>query len=314
VDAYGNQTWLQYQPQAKFSGQTPFTSNKDFLTYGIKATQILYDFGKTSSSIDAAKYQLKAKEIETEKARNRSALDFIITYYDLLEAEKLAQVAGQDVQRYEAHKKDAGSRFSAGVVTKNEVLEADVKFANSRQDSLTAENLKSLRASRLNSLLLRPLNDIVQLEEVKKSPSAGITLEEAWATAEAASPEIRVIDAEILSKGESVNVARAEYMPNFFLSGGYQYQENAYVVHQNNWSVIAGVNINLWSGGATDSKVGMSKGELLSLKLMRDKIIDAVRLDVKSAYLDLQSSSQKIDVMKTSVAQAEENLRLQQLR
>jgi outer membrane protein TolC len=47
---------------------------------------------------------------------------------------------------------------------------------------------------------------------------------------------------------------------------------------------------------------------------MRDKIIDAVRLDVKSAYLDLQSSSQKIDVMKTSVAQAEENLRLQQLR
>jgi outer membrane protein len=314
VDAYGNQTWLRYQPEAKFGSQTVPTSNDNFLTYGIKATQILYDFGKTSSSIDAAKYQLKAKEIETEKARNRSALDFIIAYYDVLEAEKLAQVAGEDVQRYEAHKKDAGSRFSAGVVTKNEVLEADVKFANSRQDSLTAENLKSLRASRLNSLLLRPLNDIVQLEEVKASPSAGITLEEAWATAEAASPEIRVIDAEILSKGESVNVARAEYMPNFFLSGGYQYQENAYVVHQDNWSVIAGVTINLWSGGATDSKVGMSKGELLSLKLTRDKIIDAVRLDVKSAYLDLQSSAQKIDVMKTSVAQAEENLRLQQLR
>jgi outer membrane protein len=314
VDAYGNQTWLKNQPQAKFSGQAVPTSDKDYLTYGIKATQILYDFGKTSSSIDAAKYQLKAKEIETEKTRNRAALDFIIAYYDVLEAEKLAKVADEDVQRYAAHKKDADARYSAGVVTRNEVLEADVKLADARQQALTAENLKSFRISRLNSLLLRPLNDVVQLEEVKKSPSAGITLEDAWTTAEAASPEIRVIDAEILGKGERVNVARSEYMPSFFLSGGYQYQENSYVVHQDNWSVIAGVNINLWSGGATDSRVGMAKAELLSLKLTRDKIVDAVRLDVKSAYLDLQSSAQKIDVMKTSVAQAEENLRLQQLR
>jgi outer membrane protein len=314
VDLYGNETWLRYQPEAK----TPFgalpTSQDKFLTYGVRATQVLYDFGKTSSSIDAAQYGLKAREIETLRARNRSSLEFIVAYYDLLEAEKLLRVAGEDVQRYEAHKKDADVRFSAGVVTKNEVLEADVKLADSRLQYLTAENLRSLRASRVNSLLLRPLNDAVQLEEVKKAPSAGITLEQAWAAAEAESPELKVIDAGIRAKEESVKAVQAEYLPNFFLSGGYQYQENQFMVHEDNWSLIAGVNINLSSGGATTSRVGMGKGELLSLRITRDKLLDAVRLDVKSAYLDLQSSMQKIDVMKTSVASAEENLRLQRLR
>jgi outer membrane protein len=314
VDLYGNETWLRYQPEAKFGTLVAPTSQDKFLTYGVRATQLLYDFGKTSSSIDAAKYGLKAREIETQRAKNRAALEFIIAYYDLLESEKLLQVAGEDVQRYEAHKKDAEVRYNAGVVTKNEILEADVTLADSRQRYLTADNLRSLRASRLNSLLLRPLNDAVQLEEVKKAPSAGITLEQAWAAAETESPEIQVIDAGIQAKEESIKSVQAEYLPNFFLSGGYEYLENQYMVHQDNWSLIAGVNLNLSSGGATSSRVGMAKGELLSLRITRDKIVDAVRLDVKSAYLDLQSSSQKIEVTKTSVASAEENLRLQRLR
>ena len=58
----------------------------------------------------------------------------------------------------------------------------------------------------------------------------------------------------------------------------------------------------------------MARAELRSLKLTRDKLLDDIRLEVKSAYLDLQSSAQKIEVSKTAVAQAEENLRLQRLR
>jgi len=314
IDAYANQTWLANQPAAKTPFGTMFTSNDRYYAYGLSATQILYDFGKTYSSIDAAKYALKAKEIETRRAANRASLDFIIAYYDLLEADKQLQVAGEDVQRYEGHKKDADARYSAGVVTRNEVLEADVKLADSRQRLLLAENLRSFRASRINSQLLRPLNDPVQPEETAKSPLPAITLEQAWAAAEAGSPEIQVIDAGISGQEESINSIRSEYLPNLFLQGGYQYQENRYVLHQDNWSLLAGISINLSSGGATRARVAAGKAELQSLRITREKIIDAVRLDVKNAHQDLRSSEQRIEVMKTSVAQAEENLRLQRLR
>jgi outer membrane protein TolC len=315
VDLYGRETWLRYEPRAKFGPNVVVPTSQDqFLTYGVRATQLLYDFGKTSSSIDAAKYGLQAREVETLRAKNRSAMEFIITYLDLLESEKLLQVAAEEVKQYEAHRRDAGVRYDAGVVTKNEVLQADVTLADSRQRYLTADNLRSLRASRVNSLLLRPLNGTVQPEEVQKSPSSGITLESAWTVAEAESPEIRVIDAGILAKEESIKATQAEYLPSFYLSGGYEYLENQYMVNQNNWSLIAGVNINLSSGGASSSRMHMGRSELASLRMIRDKIVDAVRLDVKGAYLDLQSSAQKIEVTKTAVAQAEENLRLQRLR
>jgi outer membrane protein TolC len=314
VDLYGRETWLRYQPEAK----TPFgafpTSQDRFTTYGVRATQMLYDFGKTSSSIDAAKFGLKAREIGTVRVRNQSALDFIVSYLDLLESEKLLHVAEEEVTRYEAHRKDAEARLKAGVITKNEVLQSEVTLADSRQRLLSAEDLRSLRASRINSLLLKPLNDPVQADEVKPGPATGITLEAAWAAAEAESADLRDLDAKIAAKSESVRTIEAEYLPTFYLSGGYEYQENRYRVHQDNWSLIAGVNVNLSSGGASRSRAGMANSELRSLKLVREKMLDAVKLAVKAAYLDQQTSRQKVEVANTAVAAAVENLRLHRLR
>jgi outer membrane protein TolC len=314
VNAFGSETWLRHEPTAR----TPFgsfvTAQDKFLTYGVTANQLLYDFGKTSSSIDAAKFNLRAREIETQRARNRAALDFVLSYYDLLEADKLLLVSSEEVKQYEAHKHDAEVRLDAGIVTRNEVLQADVALADSRQRFLIAENNRSLRASRLNSLLLRPLNEAVQAEEVTKTPSAGITLDQAWAAAEAESPEIRVIDANVHAKEENVDVIRSEYFPKLYLSGGYQYQENEHLIYPRNWSLILGANFNLFGGGATAARMHVGKSELASLRTTRDKILDAVRLDVKAAFLNLHSSTRQIEVTRTAVAQAEENLRLQRLR
>jgi outer membrane protein len=314
VDLYGRETWLQYIPEAKFGDLTVPTSQDQFLTYGVKATQLLYDFGKTSSSIDAAKYGLRAREIMTSQSKNQAALDFIIAYLDLLEAEKLLTVSQEEIKQYEAHKKDTETRYRAGVITKNEVLQVNVTLADSQQRLLTSENLCSLRESKINSLLLKPLNDAVQPEEIRASPAAGLTLDDAWAGAEASRSLLKEMDATIAAKEQNVQSTQAEYLPTFYVSGGYEYSENKYMVHQDNWSAIVGVNINLFSGGASDSKIGMARAELRSLKLSRDKLLDTIRLEVKSAYLDLQSSSKKMEVTKAAVEQAEENLRLQHLR
>jgi outer membrane protein TolC len=250
----------------------------------------------------------------TGQSKNQAALDFIIAYLDLLEAEKLLTVSQEEIKQYEAHKKDTETRYRAGVITKNEVLQVNVTLADSQQRLLTSENLCSLRESKINSLLLKPLNDAVQPEEIRRSPAAGLTLDEAWAGAEASRSLLKEIDAAIAAKEQNVQSTQAEYLPTFYVSGGYEYLENKYMVHQDNWSAIVGVNINLFSGGASDSKIGMARAELRSLKLSRDKLLDTIRLEVKSAYLDLQSSSKKMEVTKAAVEQAEENLRLQHLR
>src|SRR5512143_1008461 len=197
VDLYGRETWLQYQPQVVTPNGAFAMSQQKFATYGVRATQLLYDFGKTSAGIDAARYGLQSREIETVFVKNQSALEFVVAYLDLLESDKLLQVATEEGKNYEAHKKDTEVRFKAGVVTRNEVLQVDVTLADSRQRLLSAENLRSVRESRINSLLLRPLNDPVGPEEIKAGPVTNMTLDEAWASAEASRPRLKEMDAMI---------------------------------------------------------------------------------------------------------------------
>jgi outer membrane protein TolC len=316
VDVYARETWLRDQPGVKFgpAGTTAFTSEDQFLTYGFKATQVLYDFGKTSSAVTAAKEGLRAREAGTFRTQNRAALEFVNAFFDLLEARELLKVAQDEVTRYEAHRKDAESRLRAGVVTRNEVLQADVILSDSKLRLVNAENALSVRESRVNSLLVRPLNDPVQPSEIVGTPALPATIEECWAAAEKDSPDLRDIDARIRAKEASASSVRSEYLPTLYVSGGYEYSQNQYQIHEDNWTVIAGVNINLFAGGSTSSRVGVTKAEAASLKISRERLLDNLRLDAKAAWLDLQSSRKKIEVAMAAVAQAEENLRLTRLR
>jgi outer membrane protein TolC len=314
VDLYARETWLHYQPAVKVPVGSFYTSQDQFFTYGVWAKQVLYDFGKTSSSITAARETLRAQEASTYRTRNRAALEFIFAYIDLIEAGELLKVAQDEVVLYQAHRSDAEARYKAGVVTRNEVLQADVMLADSQQRLLTAENTRSLRASRVNSLVMRPLNDPVQALEPVGTPPIPLTLEEAWTAAEQDNPDIRDLEARINARESHVSSIRSEHLPTVYVAGGYEYSENEYQVHPDNWSLVAGVNVNLFAGGSTSARVGMARSELIALKVSREKLVDAVRLEAKSAWLDLQSSRKKIEVAQTAVAQATENLRFARLR
>jgi outer membrane protein TolC len=194
------------------------------------------------------------------------------------------------------------------------VLQAEVLLADSKQRLLTAEHTRTLRASRINSILRRPLNEPVRAEAFTGAAFGAVPLEQAWAEAEQSNPDLKDMDARVRAKDENISAIRSDYLPTIYVSGGYEYQENKYQLHQDTWMVMAGVNVNLFAGGSTSAKVGAAKSEALTLKLSREKLLDAVRLDVQSAWLDLQSSTQKVQVAQAAVAQAAENLRLQRLR
>mgnify|MGYP006268516717 CR=1 FL=1 len=215
------------------------------------------------------------------------------------------KVAEEEVTRYDAHLKDAAARLKAGVVTRNEVLQAEVTLADSQQRLLTAENNQALRASRVNSLLLRPLTEDVHPQEIVGTPVQVMTLEEAWSSAEAQNPDLRDLEARIHAKEENVSFLRGEYLPQIYVSGGYEYNENQYMVNQDNWSVIAGVSMSLFAGGSTGAKVGAAKSEVLSLRMSREKLLDAVRMSAQAAWLEVQSSQKKIQVALAAVGQAQ---------
>jgi outer membrane protein len=292
INASLSQTFLAYQPDAIFMSQTVPMSEKDFLSYSLSIQQTLYDFKKNSSSYEASKLILETKKFDTSRIKNLVSLDFAVIYFDLLESGKMILVAEKEVERLESHLRDAKNLYDEGVITKNDLFQAEVRLSDARQRLFAVRNLRAINASRLNSAIARPLKTDVQVVDVKETPSDGLSmeLEKALEHAESQRPEIQIVDTtfKVLDKEEVAK--RAEYYPKFFLQGGYDFTENRYQVHEGNWSLTAGMSLNLFSGGSTKAEVLKIKQQRLKLIEQINRLIDEIKLEVEKYLFDLKTA------------------------
>jgi len=314
IDASISQTYLSNQPGGRFGPIEAFTSEKEFLSYGINVYQTLYDFGATISHYKASKIALDVSTLDITKIKNLVSLDFINTYFDLLETEKMISVAQREVESLESHLKVAQSLYSEGVITKNDLLQAEVMLSDAKQRLLTIKNIRSINASRINNILARPIDAEVQAVDMPLDISETIELEEAWETAEKERIEIKIIDNKLRILDMQETIKKSEYYPRLFAQGGYNYTENRFQLHEENWSLILGIDLNLSSGGSTRaevSKVKYSRNQLLEQKR---QLIEDIQLEVEKSYREQKNALEKIAVTKDAMSQAEENLRINKIR
>ncbi len=317
VNATINQTFLSNQPGARLGAQNLYTSERNYLSYGINAYQTLFSFGGDSSRYEASKSILDAKKLNIDLTKNIVALNFITAYFDLLETEKMLVVSKKEVERLESHRIVAKNLFNEGVITKNDLLQAEVRFSDAKQRLLTLKNVRAVSASRINNILSRPLITPVEVEDVPVNAVSADKLpaiENAWTNAENQRVELGIIDREIKAMELEEAVKKSDYLPKFFAQGGYNYAENRYQFNEENWSVVMGVNLNLFSGGSTKAEVSKARYRKEQLLEQRNKLVDDIRLDVEKNYLDIKNAEEKIKVTKDAVAQAEENLRINNIR
>lgn len=317
INAYARQTYLAYQPGARFGPQEVYTSQKEFLSYGVTLYQSLFRGGADISLYRAAQQNLDITRSNLKGLKNLVALEFINAYLDLLEIEKLLNVSQKEIESLEGHFKDAIAMYEEGMITKNEKLEIEVRLSDARQRFLSLKNQRSFYVARLNSMLLMPLDRDFIVEDIPfedKVQDIVPELEEAWQEATKNRPEIRIIESEIEAVRLQEKAKAGEYYPEVFLQAGYDYTENRYQLHEENWSLILGVSINLFKGGATASEINKLRYRESQLIEEREKLLDEIRLEVKRYLVELKNSLEKIGVTRDAVLQAEENLRINRLR
>lgn len=315
VNASLSQTLLARQPAAIFGPQAVPISERGFLSYSLNVQQVLYDFKASASRYEASKAVLRSKELDTKKVRGLVALNFALSYFDLLETEKMRLVAEKEVQRLESHLKDAKSLYKEGVITKNDLLQAEVRLSDSRQKLLSMRNLRSINASRLNNLLARPLNtEIVVLEADNRISAMEYDLTVSSESALKNRPEIHIIYETMNALKLDEASKEAEFFPRFFVKGSHDYTENRYQVHEANWSLTFGMSLNIFSGGSTKAELLKIRNRNAQLLEQKARVEDEVRLEVEKYYLDFQNAGERINVTKDAVEQAEENLRINNIK
>jgi len=315
VNAGAFQSYLEFEPAARLgAGLTAPTAQRDFYGYRLSAQQLLFDFFGASSVYKASKSILETKRLDTKRTKNLVALQFVFLYLDVLESERLIAVVEKEMEALEAQVTLSRDLYAGGVITKNDLLQAEVKLSDARQKLITAKNIRKIGGARLNALLARPPLSSVEVDDPANGSPDAFQLEEGFEVAEKERAEIQIVDLTMKALGYEETARGSEYLPRFLAEGKYDYVKNRYQVHEGYWSVNFLMNINLFSGGATRAEVEKVRSQKLKLGQERKRLIDDIRLEVEKYYLDQVNSTERLGVTEGAIAQAEENLRISRIR
>ncbi|MGE5839268.1 MAG: TolC family protein [Deltaproteobacteria bacterium] len=268
------------------------------------------------SSYRLAELGIDQSQLESELEKLDLVLRVKEAYYNILGADKAAQVAETTVESLTQTVKVARSFFEVGMIPINDVLKAEVELANAEQSLVRAKNLAQTTRSSFNTVLVRPVNAPVDVEDILVyKPELG-HYDAFEKEALVNRPEIKILDVNILQADQQIRLAKSKYYPEISLTYQYISQgdtaavKGSPFVDANHWEVLAVANWTFWEWGKT-YYAGREK-ESLKRQLMETKadVEDGVRLQVKQAMLDLDSSAKNIPTTQKGVEAGEENLRV----
>jgi len=307
-------TILNHTPTARFTGsqfavtEIPTAEDKSFL-FNTTATLPLYTSGLITNGIDAAQAELTASTHDEAKTVLDVKLSVAQAYIDVLRSRRLIDVANSNVESLSAHEKDVANFYEQGVVTKNDLLASQVSLADARQRLLQAMNNLDLARAAYNRLLARPLNQEVNIDDITAQPIQR-DLQELTSDALKKRPELAALSEQAKALEYQAAVTRSSVYPQIELSGGYNYQQNKYLVFPGLWSATMGLKWDIFDGGVARHNANALLQKADALVNLRSDAASVITLQVRQAWLDLDETLKRIQVTHDALAQAEENLRV----
>lgn len=295
-------------PQAMKTGSGALeTQESNFPYASVGLYQTLYDFGRRGSRKERAALQESAVIAGTAAVRQDVFLQVIKAYYGILESISFVTIARDEVFQREQHLKIATALHEEGVTTRNDLLQAEVKLAGSRQ-RLLAENSRLTNSwLLLNYLTGTPSGFRATLAEdgnIEPQPvmGDGKVLEK---RDEIAAQKLLVKSAESFARE-----SRNEFYPELFLKASVDYLQNSKVVEQTMVGATVGLKVNIFDGLATTSRQRQAVKLLEKERERLGSMEEAFLLEIRTARNDVSVALERIEVSKAAIRQGEENLRI----
>ena len=320
LDVSSSFTQLDEAPRFDFGGGTTsqqIFDNDNFVQAGVQVSLPLYAGGAISAGVDAAEFAAEASSEQYEAILQDIKLGTGQHYIGVLRAESGLEVAESNVKTLQAHAELARQRYEFGAVPKNDFLAASVALADAAQRKLQAENALDFARAAYNRYLNRPLDQPVSLDpnlDIDGLVPAGESLESLILMATQQRDELAVLAAEANSLRENSTAIRARSRPQFALTGGYVYMENAFLDAEEFWMAGVSFQWNLFNAGRNRDRAAALERQALAVSHTRSDVLSSISLQVRRAWNDRQEAEARTHVAESAVDQAIENLRVVQNR
>jgi outer membrane protein TolC len=292
----------------------------------LQARQVLFAGGGVTASIKGARLTREAAELEMEGIINQQLLAVRTQFYTVLLGKEKITVQEENVRLLEKQLQDAQSRYNAGSTSNFDVLRAQVALANGQPPLIQARNDYRIAIEQLRQVLgfVTPTVgvDVGRVPELSGSLAVGeplkIELTTALEAAHSKRPELQQLARIELAGEQNIKAARAGYMPEFDLVGGYLWTRNPFVATFNDnlhgWTAGVEAQWNIFDGRATAGRVVQARSQLEQAKLTLAQTTLAVDVQVRQAYSSLVEAWELVQASAKTIDEAQEALRLANVR
>lgn len=308
--------------QASSSSSGIPLGNEDTYSLGISAQQALFTWGKIRNAYKQTKLSLEAEKQGLETSKQKVIFDTTQAFYGVLLTDELVKVTSMAVDQVKAHVKVAQDLVDAGMATNFDLLRAKVQLANIQSQLIKMQNASKLARDGFKITVGLNLDTQIDLKGSFTYKPMELELGKLMESAMNNRPEIKQLEFQEKMGEKIVSLAKAGNKPNVALVYNYGYSSNADKFGDvfdgdewdNTWNVTLALSVPIFDGLSTRAKVKQAESAVKQIKIGKSQLIDGINLEVRSAYMSFQESKELLRVQEETIQQAQESLRIANLR
>ncbi|MGA7388240.1 MAG: TolC family outer membrane protein [Pseudolabrys sp.] len=274
-------------------------------SYGITATQTLYNGFQTANKTRQAESQVQAARETLRVTEQTVLLSAVTAYMNLLRDSAILDLQRRNVEVLQEQLRQTRDRFNVGEVTRTDVAQSESRLAAGRSQVLSAEaNYKASVAT---------YRQVIGVEPGKLSPGSPVdrfsprdvpqSVGVATATHPAVTSAQYSVDAALLQ----VKVAEGALYPTLSLQGNVLQSNEIGLLQLKsfNAAVLGQLSVPIYQGGAEYSLIRQAKETLGQRRLDLDTARDQVRQTVVQSWGQLDAAKANIEATQASVQASE---------
>ncbi|HEU5300371.1 MAG TPA: TolC family protein [bacterium] len=278
----------------------------------------LYTGGALEAQIALAEANVRGAEATLERIKQQIVFAARQAYFQLQLAQSGLEVTERSVAQANENLRVARARVAAGASPRFDEVQADVALATALQSRVRARNAIAQSMQALAGVLNLPLTTPLRLTDAFTVRPVRETADALVARAVQARPELAELAARQAAAQAGIELARSGARPNLALqaSGAYSNTGGLFAGSSGStsWSVTLAATLNLFDGGVTRERVREAELRLEQLRAIEAQQKQGVELEVRQAYINLQSAAEELAGADALIAQAQEALRIANVR
>jgi outer membrane protein TolC len=281
----------------------------DSFSYGITASQLIFDGLKSYNDMQAARKSAEAAAFDYSITSSVVRLDLRLAYVQLYGAQEYEKLAAEIARmrkdnlelvrmRYEAGREHRGSLLTAGA----NMSQAKLDIAKARRDT----ELYRCELARQMGLRVHGPGSV----ETVVFPAGRYVNEPDIAGLAASHPSLLKAASSRAASEYALKSARDSYAPTVSLDMSARKYDTKWPPDRNNWSVGVGATLPLMQGGRRISEVDRAEALYRERGASERDARDTVEMDLRRKWTSLKNSIEAIQVQAEFMKAAEERSKI----